>query len=309
MNVKIRTRAGPLCVVVLPVLLLCASCGNEQQDVPGFPAGSQGPHVTYFSGPVPRNIAHRGGKGLYPENTLFAFEKVLALDAHIIETDVWSTKDGHVVILHDETVDRTTNGAGSVRTKTLDQLKALDAAWWFTTDGGATYPLRGRGITVPTLEEAFQSFPNTRFCIEIKQERPHIEQEVLALIETFGMQEKVCLGSFFDAVLERVRKKNQDICTGAGILGTFLFLVTPLDLLRLQDVPVQAFQIPEEEVGVEILTPEFVFKAGQLGIEVHVWTLNEVEDMQAALEMGVQGIITDYPDRLKDILEIKLVSP
>lgn len=309
MRETIWRRAASLCAVGCFVFFLCTSCGNQAGDESGSPEVSPESRVTYFSGPVPRIIAHRGGEGLFPENTLYAFEQVLALGAHIIETDVWSTKDGQIVILHDEKVDRTTNGSGSVRTKTLEQVKSLDAAWWFTTDGGGSYPLRGQGITVPTLDEAFRLFPDTRFCIEIKQESPHIEQDVLSLVEIHGMQEKVCLGSFIDPVLERVRKQNPDICTGAGILGTFLFLITPLEILRLQEIPVQAFQIPEEEVGIRILTPAFVDKAVQLGIEVHVWTLNEVEDMQAALAMGAHGIITDYPDRLIDLLENILVSP
>ena len=294
---------GFFCLAAWVLLLVVPGCGTNGKIQGDDSTVEQETPVTFFSGTVPRNMAHRGGVGLFPENTLYAFEHSLAMGVQIIETDVWRTKDGHVVILHDEEVDRTTSGHGSIKSMTLDQVKELDAAWWFTLDGGETYPLRGQGITIPTLEEAFIALPNVRFLIEIKQERPHIETDVLDLIRSYGMEERICLGSFFDGVLERVLKQAPpDMCTGAGILGIILFLVTPLDILQSLDVPMKAFQIPEEELGIPVLTPEFVEKADALGIEVHVWTINAVEDMRRILAMGVHGIITDYPDRLEEVL-------
>ena len=294
-------KTAVLLVLMLSSVLLLAGCGGGSGQA--APGSAPPQPVTYFSGPVPRLIAHRGGKGLFPENTLSAFERSLALGVQILETDVWSTKDGQIVILHDEDVDRTTDGHGSVRKMTLAQVRQLDAAWWFTLDGGASYPLRGQGIGIPTLDEALQAFPDARFCIEIKQDKPKIEPEVVGLIEARGMTEKVCVGSFFDPVVERVRGLNPGICTGAGTLGIFLFMVTPMEALRTQEIPVDAFQIPEEEAGIPVLTPEFVHKAGELGIETHVWTINDQEDMRRILGMGVEGIITDYPDRLKEVIE------
>jgi glycerophosphoryl diester phosphodiesterase len=280
------------------VLIGGAGCGEE--DSPG--AQTSDP-VSFFSGPVPRNMAHSGGKGHSPENTLYAFERALELGAEILETDVWSTKDGRIVMLHDEEVDRTTDGTGSVMEKTLAEVKELDAAWWFTLDDGNTYPLRDQGIRIPTLDEAFEAFPNRRFLIEIKQQSPPIEQMVLSLIETYGMEEKVCLASFHDPVVERIRELNPAICTGAGIVETANFLLRPLDSLVRRGLPMQAFQIPEEQYGIRVLRPAFIEKAKQLGIEVHVWTINEADDMRRILAMGVEGIITDYPDRLKEIIE------
>jgi len=292
-------EADGLVPVLLLAFLAVNGCGDGGRALAELPPAQP---VTYFSGPVPRNIAHRGGKGLFPENTLYAFERSLALGVQILELDVWSTRDGKIVILHDEKVDRTTDGSGSIRTMTLEQVRQLDAAWWFSLDGGASYPLRGRGIGIPTLEEAFRAFPQARFCIEIKQDKPGIEREVVALVEAGGMTEKVCLGSFFDPVVEKVRGLNPGIATGAGTLGILLFLVTPLDLLETLDIPAAAFQIPEEQLGIPVLTPDFLHKARQLGIETHVWTINDPEDMRRILGMGAEGIITDYPDRLKAVI-------
>ncbi len=287
-------------LLVFSSLLLAGATGCGEEDGPETP--TSGP-VTFFSGPVPRNIAHSGGKGHAPENTLHAFERALELGAEIIETDVWSTEDSRIVMLHDEEVDRTTDGTGSVKEKTLAEVKELDAAWGFTPDDGDTFPLRGQGIRIPTLDEAFEAFPNRRFLIELKQQDPTIEQTVLSLIETYGMEEKVCLASFHDPVVERIRELNPDICTGGGIQETARFLLSPLNRLMQRGVPVTAFQIPEEEYGIPVLTPGFVHKAKQLGIEVHVWTTNDADDMRRILAMGVDGIITDYPDRLKEIIE------
>lgn len=130
-----------------------------------------------------------------------------------------------------------------------------------------------------------------------------MEQAVLSLIDAYGMEEKVCLASFHDRVVERVRQLNPDICTSAGIWETFFFVALPVDVLARAGLALKAFQVPEEYSGIPVLTPEFMEKANQLGIEVHVWTVNESDDMRRLLDMGVHGIITDFPDRLKEIVE------
>jgi len=266
------------------------------------PAAPTPQPVTYFSGPVPRNIAHRGGRGLFPENTLHAFEHALATGAQILETDAWLTRDGHVVLHHDATVDRTTDGHGPIQGLSLAEVKALDAAYWFSPDGGETYPLRGQGITVPTLDEVFARLPGARFCIEIKQASPPMEREVLSVIQAHGMNERVCLGSFHDPVLREVRRLCPAVCTGSSLAEILLFAFLPRELLDAIPVAAAVHQIPEEEAGIAVLTPEFLDRARERGMEVHVWTINDPADMERILAMGAQGIITDYPDRLNEIL-------
>ena len=114
-------------------------------------------------------IAHQGGDGLWPGNTLYAFEQAAALGVDVLEMDLHITKDGVLVINHDETVDRTTDGTGTIEDMTLAELKALDAGYDWSKDGGQTFPYRGMGLTIPTLEEIFQTFPEYHMTIEIKK--------------------------------------------------------------------------------------------------------------------------------------------
>src|SRR5829696_5003203 len=122
----------------------------------------------------PLAIAHRGGAGLWPENTLYAFERAAALGVDVIETDVRATADGELVVIHDEGVERTTDGMDRVGSLTLAELKRLDAAYRFSPDGGRSFPLRGSGVSVPTLREVFAALPHMRFNIEPKQGVPAV---------------------------------------------------------------------------------------------------------------------------------------
>src|SRR3990167_5332435 len=128
-------------------------------------------------------IAHRGGARLWPEESMIAFQNAVAAGADVLELDVHATKDGKVVCMHDELVDRTTDGTGLIREKTFAEVQALDAAAKFTTDGGKTFPHKGKGIKVATLEEVLRAFPAMPFSIEIKQYKPSIVDEVLAVID------------------------------------------------------------------------------------------------------------------------------
>ena len=160
-------------LLTITLVLDLIGCGDDDE-------WTNPSHVpTYFSGPRPRNIAHRGGAGLFPENTIFAFEQALELGTQILETDVRGTGDNVLVLLHDEDLSRTTDGRGRVKKRSLKYIKGLDAGYWFSPDGGQTYPYRDLGITVPTLEEVFIRFPYGRFNIEIKQETPPIVEKVL----------------------------------------------------------------------------------------------------------------------------------
>src|SRR5215210_1023231 len=134
----------------------------------------------------PVNIAHRGGAEIAPENTLEGFREGLRVGAGVLELDVHTTADGHVVVIHDDVVDRTTNSTGAVREMTPAELKRLDAGYRFTRDGGATFPFRGEGIRIPTLEEVYDEFVGVPINIEIKGERPGIEEALWRIIESAG---------------------------------------------------------------------------------------------------------------------------
>ena len=117
-------------------------------------------------------IAHQGGEWLRPSNTLVAFDHAVELGVDVLEMDIHQTQDGVIVLMHDATVDRTTDGSGAIKEMSFAEIRELDAGYYWTDDDGATYPYRGQGIQVPTLEELFQRYPDMRMNIEIKQETP-----------------------------------------------------------------------------------------------------------------------------------------
>jgi glycerophosphoryl diester phosphodiesterase len=250
----------------------------------------------------PLVIAHRGGAGLAPENTLAAFERAVSLGVDVIEIDVRGTLHGELVVLHDAAVNRTTNGAGRVSEITLGQLKKLDAGFHWSADGGATFPFRAQGVTVPTLREVFAAFPKMKFNIEPKQDAPSIIKPLCQSIREYKMADKIVVGSFKQSILEEFRRECPEVATSAGPLEVSKFLAMyKTGLSKSYSPNMQALQIPEG-VGV---TKEFVDAAHERNLKVHVWTVNETADMKRLLEMGVDGIMTDYPDRLLTILEQK----
>jgi glycerophosphoryl diester phosphodiesterase len=263
------------------------------------------PEHNYFKGDAgrPLAIAHRGGAGLWPENTLHAFERAAALDVDVIETDVRATADGELVIFHDEGVERTTDGAGRVGSLTLAELKRLDAAYRFSNDGGRTFPLRGRGVSVPTLREVFEALPRMRFNVEPKQAVPSIVAPLCRMIREHGMTERVLVASFSGGILAEFRRECPEVATSAatGEVASFLTLESA-GLAASYSPPMQALQVPERAGAVRVLTRDFVEAAHGRGLRVHAWTVNDEGDMRRFLGMGVDGVMTDYPDRLLKLL-------
>jgi glycerophosphoryl diester phosphodiesterase len=261
---------------------------------------------TPFSEEIQRRplvMAHRGGAGLWPENTMYGFERAVALGVDVLETEIQSTADNILVLMHDSTVDRTTNGSGPISALTLEELKTLDAGYNWTSDGGQTFPFRGSGITVPTLEEVFTALPTVRINIDIKQEKPSLLESLCKTFRTLGMVDRVMVASFSSKVLKAFRRGCPEVTTSAGTGEVALFFVMNLVFLGAVYRPAcQAFQVPEYSSGLRVLTKRFVKTAHRLNLAVHVWTINETTDMQRLLELGVDGIITDYPDRLISLL-------
>ena len=261
----------------------------------------------FFSDPPPRIAGHRGAAGTMPENTLESFSRALEEGATFIEMDVHATRDGEIVIIHDETVQRTTDGEGSVREMDLAEMKRLDAGFRFTADGGATYPFRGLGIRVPTVREFFSGFPRAKATLEIKELSAAATETLFDLIEEFGKAQQVLLAAENDAMMGAARSVMRDrglsVATGFST-GEIRAVVTALWTGKEPppDVGGQALQIPRRYQGMELVTPASVAAAHGLGVEVHVWTVNEVDEMKALLALGVDGIITDYPARLRDLV-------
>jgi glycerophosphoryl diester phosphodiesterase len=258
---------------------------------------------TFFSGSKPRNFAHRGGVQIAPENTLHSYRRAVEAGADIIELDVRSTKDSHVVVLHDRTVDRTTNGTGDVNKLTLGELKKLDAAYRFTPDRGATFPLRGKGLTVPTLDEVFREFPNVPVNIEIKEPDPGIAKSLADLISTHKREKLTLVVSSYEGPMKRFRDLSPETHTGLtpGEARQLVFLEAEEE--KSYQPPGAALPVPIRSGGIEVVTQETVARAHRHGLEIHVWTVNSEQTMRRLLRMGVDGIMTDRPDLLRRVLE------
>ena len=251
----------------------------------------------------PLVIAHRGGAGIFPENTLYAFQQSWKLGVDVLEMDIRETADGKLVLMHDKTVNRTTDGEGNISEMTLEAVKKLNAGFKFSNDGGQTFPLREQKIIVPTLAEVFEALPNARFNIEIKQESPTVAASLCNLIRERKMTEKVVIASFSQKNLDEFRAECKEVATSASTPEITKFLaMQKTGLGESYSSPMSALQTPEKFGSLQIVTRDFVEKAHKLNLQVHVWTINQPEDMQRLIEIGVDGIMTDYPDRLLEVV-------
>jgi glycerophosphoryl diester phosphodiesterase len=248
-------------------------------------------------------IAHQGGRGLWPDNTIYAFEQAVAMGVDVLEMDVHTTADGVMVTMHDETVERTTNGSGPIHSYTLAELKQLDAGYNWTDDDGATYPYRGQGITVPTMKEIFTAFPGIPMNIEIKQAEPAKVAEFCQMLRDFDREDKVLVGSFDPDTVLAIRQLCPEVATSVTEPEARRFLT--LNTVFLDAVyrpPCEAFSVPEYHGDTHVVTARFVDAVHSHNMDVHVWTVNDEQSMQRLIDLNVDGIITDYPDRLMRVL-------
>jgi len=249
-------------------------------------------------------IAHRGGRSLGPENTLYTFKRAVELGTDVLEMDLQTTSDGALVILHDREVDRTTNGTGAVDSFTLSDLKKLDAGFRWSTDNSRSFPLRNTEITIPTLAEVFKTFPDQRINIEIKSSQVNTIQDLCRSIRDNRMSQKVMVACFDAGKLGEFRSVCPEVATSAGAPEAVLFYWLQWANLESAYSPnAQALQIPETFGDNRIVTRRFLDAAHARNMRVHVWTVNEVEAMQRLIDLGVDGIMTDYPERLVKILK------
>ncbi|MDA0708573.1 MAG: glycerophosphodiester phosphodiesterase [bacterium] len=249
----------------------------------------------------PEVIAHRGGWGLWPENTLYGFQRAVDLGADMLEMDVRATADSVLVILHDETLDRTTNGKGPVGDWTLKELKSLDAGYTWTGDGGQTFPYRGSGLAIPTLDELFDALPHARMNIEIKQ--PDILTALGALIRRHHVADRVMIASFDSGLLRRFRSQFPEIATSAGLSeGVLFYVLSRLHLGAAYHPNATALQIPYRFWRFDTTHPAFLSAARTHHLKIHYWTINDAKTMRSLVDLGVDGIITPFPDRFIALL-------
>jgi len=256
----------------------------------------------------PVNLAHRGASALAPENTIEAFQLAVETGAGGLELDVHMTRDGHIVVIHDATVDRTTNGSGAVSEMTFDQLRRLDAGHNFSPDGGPTRPYRGRGVRVPALGEVLEEFPGLAVNIDIKAGTPGIEETVFGVLREADALGRVLVVSIPHATVKRFRKvSGGHVSTGASRREIGIFHISSrLNLERLLRPAYDAVQVPLRHRGIQVVTPRFVRAAHGRGVRVDAWTINQADEMRRLLDLGVDVIMTDRPGTLADVLKNRL---
>ncbi|MDQ5810876.1 MAG: glycerophosphodiester phosphodiesterase [Actinomycetota bacterium] len=252
----------------------------------------------------PANLAHRGASARAPENTLEAFRLAVEAGAGGLELDVRMTLDGEIVVIHDATVGRTTNGSGAVARMTLDEIQALDAGYSFSPDGGSTHPYRGRGLRVPRLAEVYGEFPDAPVNIEIKEAQPGVEEAVLGVIREAGAVGRTLVASNRHGVVGRFRRiSGGNILTAASRreIASF-YLLSRLRLERLCSPAYDALQVPPDYRGTRVVTRRFLEAAHSRGVRVDVWTINDPDEMRRMLDLGADGVMTDCPEELTGVL-------
>ncbi|NND04216.1 MAG: glycerophosphodiester phosphodiesterase [Acidimicrobiia bacterium] len=259
--------------------------------------------VPYLSLEHPIRFAHRGSRVLWPENTVYAFERAVAMGYRYIETDVRISKDGHVVVFHDETLERTTDSRGKVSDWHLDELRKLDAAFHFDHEGG--HPLRGQGVRISSLADVFAEFPDVYFNIDLKG--PNLEWPVADVIRQAGREDSVMIGSFVGLRTARFRRiTNGAVATSAGPRDTIMMWAASRRG-RFVRRPVEAYQIPFNYKSLPI-DQKYVDAIHNSGAQVHFWTVNEKPDMHRLLDLGADGIVTDRPDALNEVLAVRATT-
>ena len=278
------------------------------------------------------NIAHQGGENEAPSDTLFALATAVDKGSDVLEIDVHATAEGEIVVLHDTTVDRTTNGTGRVDELTVAQIKALDAAHWFVPNCGtcrgrpaAAYVYRGfatgavpipadlaaRGFvpndfTIPTLREVLTRFPDMLINIEIKNTFPDTkgyEKKLADLLISFGRTTDTIVVSFLDHATEIFKLFAPAVSTATGTVETAVFKISSEGPLPgLPNPRYHAIQPPMEFEGITVTNADFIANAHRNGFAVHVWTINDRATMEQLVRWGVDGIMTDYPTLLEDVL-------
>ncbi len=253
----------------------------------------------------PLVIGHADDSGLclLPGNTLAHLERMAELGVDVLDVDLHTSSDGHVVLIHDDTVDRTTEGSGRVSDLTLAELQALDAGYRWTTDGGATYPFRGQGLRVATLAEALERFPEWPMVMEIKQDSPAMAQALCDLLRRTGTTQRVIVPSSREAALAEFRAVCPEVATAAGTNDvTWSVGLSAVGLGGVISPPYAAAQVPVARSGIPIVTTAWVSAMHARNVRVDVWTIDDPADMQRLIDLDVDGIFTNRPDVLLALL-------
>lgn len=236
--------------------------------------------------------AHRGAKGYYPENTLVSFEGAIKQKSDGIELDVHLSKDGYLIVCHDETLNRTTNGKGFIKEYNLYELKQLDAGYW--------YDKKYKGEKLPLLEEVLELVKGTTMDLDIEIKAgsifyPGIEEKVVNMIEKYNVKKQTIISSFDHFALLKIKEIDSSIKTGILYRDA---IYEPSEYIKLTKADAL-------HPYFKSLDPEIIKEANSLNIDINTYTVNNYNDIKEVIDLGVNAIITDYPDRVRSVLDEK----
>ena len=254
--------------------------------------------VDPFAREHPIAFSHRGGRLRWPENTMLAFRNSAELGYRYFETDLHLSADGVLMVFHDDTLDRTTDGSGPVDGYTAAELKAFDAAFRFGSDRG--WPFRGQGVTIPTLEELVTALPDASFTLELKQ--AGLAGPLVTFIERHDLWDRVMVGGYADEWMRELRRLSGGrVPTSSPRHETLLFwLISRIGIGF--PIGADALQVPVTHNNLTVVDRRFVRAAHRVGKQVHVWTINEAPEMHRLLDLGVDGLMSDVPDVLLEVM-------
>jgi glycerophosphoryl diester phosphodiesterase len=251
--------------------------------------------MTAFHGSRPLVFAHRGGCALGPENTIAAFDLGLASGADGLELDVHLSSDGIVVVCHDDTLDRTTDATGPLRTRTAAELAGVDAGCRYRREDGG-FPFRARGVGVPTLRDVLHRYPDIPIIVEMKVDSAEMGNSVAAAVREAGARDRVCAAGYGARALAAARAALPGMPTSACHPEVRLAVYRSMARWPVRDVAYQMYQVPERAGLVPVVSPRFVRHAHSAGLQVQVWTVDDEAQMVRLLAWGVDGLISNRPD-------------
>jgi glycerophosphoryl diester phosphodiesterase len=248
-------------------------------------------------------IGHRGGAGAAPENTVAAIQHGITAGADAIEFDIHATLDDRIVVIHDDTLERTTDGTGTVEELTLDELRRFDAGFNFTSDFGRSFPFRGTGIRIPTLEEAVEACDDRPIVCEVKT--PRAGQLLAAWLPGKPVRDRMIVGGFEIEAVRPAASVARWRCASRRDLTPFV-LLGKLGIPGRLTPDVAAAMVPVRKGLVRVVTRGFVRRCHDAGVGVHVWTVNRPDEMRLLLGLGVDGLISDFPAIARRIVEERM---
>ena len=255
-------------------------------------------------------IAHRGGRSLFPENTLVAFDGAIQMGVDVLEFDVCLTSDDVLVSIHDVLIDRTCDSSGAVLDYTYEELQAFNFGYHFKAADGS-FPFRDDPVRIPRLEQILDQHAASRMIIEIKNPGAtgkRAAQILHDLVTEYNMEEKVVIFSFEDAVMQHLRSINtSDLYIGGSISDAIAFVLAAIDYNEehfRREVDVFSFPTELEGIELDLITSSerIIEAANNRGIAIYYWTINEEDMMINLIEKEVDGIITDKPDIMQEVL-------